>query len=481
MNGMCAYYALPHPPLLIPEIGRGEEAAIRETTEAMEQVSDEIAAIKPDTIIIITPHGPMFQDAVALSSDNEIRGSMIRFRAPQVRFRTDIDLALTKRIISLAEENGINTVEISGKSAERYGVPFELDHGAMVPLYFINRKFTDYKLVHITYGLLPKTQLYKFGKYIRRAVEETGKRAVFIASGDLSHRLTKDGPYDYNPSGEIFDRDIRMFLENGDAVGVFAMDPKLVEEAGECALRSYYVLLGTLDGYKFRGETLSYQGNFGVGYLIMRLIPEKDSSGKEGETLNKEDLLEQINSNASREFLKRMKDKNPFVRLAGESLMHYIIHGEYIKIPSYATREMREQRRGVFVSLKKYGELRGCIGTIQPVTSNLAEEIIRNAVEAGIRDPRFMPLTMDELNELDISVDVLAPPEKADRSQLDPKNYGVIVRSGYRTGLLLPNLEGVNTVEEQLRIALHKAGISPDSPYTIERFQVIRYTGDKDD
>lgn len=170
------------------------------------------------------------------------------------------------------------------------------------------------------------------------------------------------------------------------------------------------------------------------------------------------------------------------MRLARESLTHYVMHGTHLKrIPSYATDEMKELKRGVFVSLSIEGQLRGCIGTIQPTTGCIAEEIIRNAVEAGTFDPRFPPVEEDELKQLEFSVDVLEEPEEAVKSDLDPKKYGVIVHSGNRSGLLLPNLEGVDTIEEQLDIALKKAGISPNSSYTIERFEVIRHKGENHD
>jgi AmmeMemoRadiSam system protein A/AmmeMemoRadiSam system protein B len=447
MGRISRYYALPHPPIIIPEIGRGEEGAIQETTEAFNRVSQEIADTKPDTIILITPHGPLFQDGISITQGKEIQGSMSRFGAPQVSMRSRIDEELTERILSMAREQRIPTVEITGSTAHTYGVPFALDHGSTVPMYFVNKKYTNYQLVHITYGLLPKTQLYEFGKCIKKAVEQSTKNVVFIASGDLSHRLIKDGPYDYSSYGEKFDREIRVLLEKGDVAGVFNMDPVMVREAGECALRSYYILLGALDGCEFRGQTLSYQGNFGVGYLVMKFMIEQ----------------------------------NPYVRLAKDSLEYYLSHGDYMKVPSYVNQEMREQKRGVFVSLKKRGELRGCIGTILPVTDSLANEIIRNAVEAGIHDPRFWPVREEELDELEVSVDVLTEPEPAQKDQLDPKKYGVIVRSGYRTGLLLPDLEGVETAEDQLNIALQKAGISRHSPYTIERFQVIRHKGEDHD
>jgi AmmeMemoRadiSam system protein A len=126
--------------------------------------------------------------------------------------------------------------------------------------------------------------------------------------------------------------------------------------------------------------------------------------------------------------------------------------------------------------LKKDGELRGCIGTIEPVRRNLAEEIINNAVSAGVEDPRFLPLQLEELPDLTISVDVLAPPEPIDsEDDLDPRRYGVIVSSGGRVGLLLPNLEGIDTVAEQIGIARQKAGLWPDEPVSLARFEVTRY------
>ncbi|HHZ00152.1 MAG TPA: AmmeMemoRadiSam system protein A, partial [Tissierellia bacterium] len=128
------------------------------------------------------------------------------------------------------------------------------------------------------------------------------------------------------------------------------------------------------------------------------------------------------------------------------------------------------------VSLKLDGSLRGCIGTISPTTSSIADEIIRNAISAGTEDPRFPPVTEEELSRLEYSVDVLGKAEKIESlDDLDPVRYGVIVTKGHRRGLLLPNLEGINTVEEQVSIALRKAGIYPHEDYRLERFEVVRH------
>ncbi|WZL78220.1 AmmeMemoRadiSam system protein A [Eubacteriales bacterium mix99] len=472
MGKISAFYTMPHPPVIVPEVGRGEESAIKETSDALDRVAGEIKHTGPDVIIMITPHGPMFRDAVALSCEREIRGDFGRYGVPEAAFRAEIDVPLTEGIIRQADREGIPTVKITGKTAGRYDIPCELDQGVMVPMNFINKRYTDYRLVHITYGLLPKLQLYRFGMCIAKAVEESNENAVFIASGDLSHRLKEGGPYEYSPYGAKFDREIISLLREGNVPGVFHMDPVTVEEAGECGLRSYYILLGAMNEYDFTGDLLSYQGNLGVGYMVMGFVLRRGNGGK-----NLKRLIRQEKERLPGAGPSDSGQEDAYVRLARESLTHYVLYGKYMKIPDYATNEMRKDECGVFVSIHENGELRGCIGTIAPVTDCIAQEIIRNAVEAGTSDPRFPPVTDGELKKLDFSVDVLDKPERTNQAGLDPKRYGVIVRSGCRTGLLLPDLEGVDTPEEQIRIALRKAGIAPGSSYTLERFEVYRHSG----
>lgn len=465
MGSISAFYTMPHPPIIVPEVGRGEEKKIKATSDAFDKAAAEIASTDSDTIIIITPHGPVFSDAVALSCDKSIKGNLGKFNAPQVSFNQEINMTLIEKIMDLAQDEGIFTAKITKSSAKRYGIDYELDHGTMVPLYFINNKLFKYKLVHITYGMLSKLQLYKFGMCIRKAVEESDTKAVFIASGDLSHKLSDDGPYGYSPEGEAFDKEIISLLEEGDVPGVFNMDCSIVEKAAECGLRSFYIMLGAMNGYNIKGHLLSYEGTFGVGYGVMSFSLEAGNT----------DMYNALLEMNRKRFDDKINNSDPYVSLARQSLTHYLLQGDYMDIPFYVTEEMKNTKRGVFVSLKKEGQLRGCIGTIFPVTESIAEEIIRNAVEAGTQDPRFSPVTEDELEEIDFSVDVLTEAKKASKEELDPKEYGVIVRWRGRTGLLLPDLEGVDTVEEQLDIALQKAGISPSADYTIEKFEVIRH------
>jgi hypothetical protein len=349
----------------------------------------------------------------------------------------------------------------------RYNVSLSLDHGTIIPLYFINKYYNKYNLVHITYTALSDVNLYKFGMCISNAVEQLKEKAIFIASGDLSHKLKKEGPYGLDPAGEKFDKEFLHHLKKGDVKGVFSIDKSIVHNAAECGRPSTVILLGALDGYKFKGELLSYEATFGVGYGVMKFnIISEDSS--------KLDLIENIRKE---NLEKRKIIRDPYVKLAIDSLASYLNTGKELKeLPAYITEDMKNMKRGVFVSIKKHGSLRGCIGTIFPTTSCVATEIMRNAIEAGLNDPRFNEVEEEELEDLTFSVDVLTEPEAASKEDLNPKEYGVIVSSLGRRGLLLPDLEGVDTVEKQLSIALEKAGIKPYEDYDIEKFEVIRHT-----
>jgi MEMO1 family protein len=460
------FYLMPHPPIVVPEVGRGEEGKINATSKSLHKLGEEIAEKAPDTIIVVTPHGTMFQDAIALAFEDDIQGSLKNFGVPQVSLKLDIDKALTSKIYELSIQENIPAVMATNELLNQYNASISIDHGVLVPLYFVDKYYKNYKLVHITYAPLSDMELYRFGMMITRAVENSDKKVVFIASGDLSHRLKEEGPYDYSPFGEKFDMEFLNNLKRGDVPGLFNMDRETVNSAGECGRRSVFIMLGALEGKKFNGELLSYEGTFGVGYGVMSFNIVSENASMLGE-------LEELKKTAQQ---KKLNQTNPYVRLARESLTTYITTGKPMKnIPDYVTEEMKNTKRGVFVSLKKYGELRGCIGSFLPTTDSIAEEIIRNAVEAGVDDPRFGEVEEEELLDIDFSVDVLTEPEPAEKLELDPKEYGVIVTSGRRRGLLLPDLEGVGTVEDQLSIALQKAGIGRSETYTIEKFKVIRH------
>jgi len=180
MGKISAFYTMPHPPIIIPDIGRGEEERIRKTSDACHKVGKEIEKIKPDTIIIITPHGPLFSDAIAISSGESISGNLKKFNVDNIEIDLKIDTILTDKIVSNAKKEKIAVVKITDSTAKKYKINYELDHGSIVPLYFINQEYSNYKIIHITYGMLPKLQLYKFGMCIKAAIMDSDINAVFI-------------------------------------------------------------------------------------------------------------------------------------------------------------------------------------------------------------------------------------------------------------------------------------------------------------
>lgn len=465
MENILRYYLMPHPPLIIPSVGKGQESAIQSTIDSCNQVGEEIADLKPETIVIITPHGTMFSDAIAISNEEHIKGDFSQFRDFDTYIEGVIDKEFNEELINICNHEKIPAAGIDSNILRKYNREYELDHGAMIPMYFINKYYKNYKIVHVTYAALSDIELYKFGMAIRKAAKNLNKKIVFIASGDLSHRLSKDGPYEYSPEGEKFDKALLDNLEKGNVLDIFNMDKYMVENAGECGLRSTFIMLGAMEGEAVKGKLLSYEGPFGVGYGVMSFNNQLENSSK----------LEELTKIKIDNLKKKVCTNNPYVKIARESLNHYYAYGHFMAKPSNLPNELSSERGGVFVSLKKFGNLRGCIGTFLPTTDSIAEEIVRNAVHAATGDPRFPRVSEDELLDIDISVDVLSRPHKVTKEELDPKKYGVIVIQGHKKGLLLPDLEGVDTVDYQLQIACEKAGINPDEEYEIERFEVTRY------
>ncbi|HOA97135.1 MAG TPA: AmmeMemoRadiSam system protein A [Acetivibrio saccincola] len=454
MGKIIGSYIFPHPPLIVPEVGQGAEARVIRTVEAAKKAAKSIAGKKPSTIIVITPHAPLFQEYIYISDAKVLKGNLEKFRAKDVSLAYENNLDLVEKIISISKKHGISAGGIEPGLFRGFWDLNKLDHGAIVPLYYIDKEYKDFKLVHMSITNYPLEKLYKFGTCISEAVKNSDENVVIVASSDLSHRLTHDGPYGYSEYGEKFDNLIVDCIKEKNIKEILSIDDDFREEAGECGLASIVIMLGALDRYETEPEFFSYEGPYGVGYMVSKINVIKEKTAEKTE----------------------IYDKNPYVSLAKKALETYVITGEIIGVPNDLPDEMLKNKAGTFVSIKKNGELRGCIGTILPTKENIALEIISNAISSGTRDPRFNAVREDELDSLSYSVDVLLEPEPIDSIEdLDVKKYGVIVRAGFRTGLLLPNLEGVDTPEEQVSIALRKAGISPKENYSMERFEVIRY------
>ena len=433
---------LPHPPLAISEVGGGEEQKIKSTLDGFKEAAEKIAGLKPDTIILTSPHAVMYHDYFHISPGRGAKGDMGAFRAPQVRFSVDYDEDLVQKICRRADRLGIP----AGTSGER---DRKLDHGTMVPLYFINKYYTDYQLVRIGLSGFSLEVHYNFGRLIKSVADETDKRIVFLASGDLSHCQKEDGPYGYKKEGPEYDKRLMDIMGRGDFSKLLTFDEYFLEKAEECGHRSFVIMAGAFDGLKVEPRIMSHEATFGVGYGTGIFMPKEEEMKKES--------------------------TDPLVKLAVETINSYVKDHKRPDISSYP-EEALKIRAGAFVSVHECGMLRGCIGTIGPTMDNLAQEIVQNAISAVSKDPRFEPVTEDELSSLEINVDVLKEPEPiSSMKELDVKKYGVIVESGYKRGLLLPDLEGVDSVEEQVLIARRKGGIGDSEKYSLYRFEVERH------
>ncbi|MBV9959075.1 MAG: AmmeMemoRadiSam system protein A [Acidobacteria bacterium] len=434
----------PHPPIMVPEVGGGAAEEVRASINAMRDFTERIIASGAETVVLISPHAPLEARSFVAYGEETLYGSFANFRAPGTEIEVGMDEELLTAISQTARERGYVVSGIKG---------YELDHGTAVPLYFLLRNGWRGRVVALGYTFLSNEDHLSFGSCIRDAAARSGKPVAFVASGDLSHRLKPGAPAGYNETAHLFDEEVIAAIGAGTPERIINIDPELRRTAGECGYRSMLVALGVAESLAQSYEVLSYEAPFGVGYLVAQLSCERAA---ESEHVSDASLAESLPALA---------------RLATET---FIREGRQIKPPAISTGT----RAACFVSIKTMsGDLRGCIGTIEPVKDSLEEELIANAINAATRDPRFPPVSTAELTDLRYSVDVLSEPEPTRFEELDPKVYGVIVEDehGLRRGLLLPDIEGVETAAQQVSIAARKAGIDPNAPLKLFRFCVERF------
>lgn len=459
--GIQAAFMVPHPPMIVPEIGKGGERSIQETIDAYEKVAEEIAKLKPETIIISSPHSIMYTDYFHISPGAEAMGSFANFRAPEVSFDELYDTELRDKICELADDEDFP----AGVLGEREP---QLDHGTMVPLWFIRRKYTAGKIIRIGLSGLGLLDHYHFGEIIQKAVDLLDRNVVFVASGDLSHKLQEHGPYGFAKEGPVYDRRIMDVASRAAFEELFQFKEDFCEKAAECGHKSFVIMAGALDGKTITSNVYSHQDVTGVGYGIASFYPTGVDNERHFRNLHLKKVQEELKNSTS--------TSDAYVKLARKSLESFILNRQVIDVPKDLPAEMLFIQAGAFVSIHKAGRLRGCIGTILPTTDCVAIEIIQNAISASTRDSRFNPISPEELPFLEVNVDVLSEPEDiASPNELDVKRYGVIVSSGNRRGLLLPDLDGVDTIEQQVSIARQKGGIGPNEPVKLQRFEVIRH------
>lgn len=448
----------PHPPIMVPEVGREAIAEVRGSIEAMRELTERIIESGAETVVLVSPHAPLEARAFVAYQDAQLYGDFANFRAPETRVEAPLDEELLNAISHAA----------SAQDYEVFGIrDHNLDHGTAVPLYFLQRNGWRGRVVALGYSFLSNEDHLRFGSCIKRAAEEAGRAVAFVASGDLSHRLKPEAPAGYYPQAYLFDEEVVAAIRDAQPERIININQDLRKLAGECGYRSMLIALGVTENVSQDYEVLHYEAPFGVGYMVAQIVREPLAAKNKTSDQDELGVEKQTEQQGAQEL----------IALARRAIETFVREGRVIEKPS-SPDAMLKQRAACFVSIKTFdGDLRGCIGTIEPVKDSLAEELIANAVSSATRDPRFPPVAPEELSHLRYSVDVLSNPEPAEFEELDPKVYGVIVEdaSGKRRGLLLPDLQGVETASQQVEIAARKAGIKPGTSLKFSRFRVERF------
>jgi aromatic ring-opening dioxygenase LigB subunit len=255
---------LPHPPIIIPTIGsERDRKRASKTIEGMQKIGEIFKKTGVQTVLIISPHGPLEYSSFSLNISPRLKGNFLNFGDPYSKFEF---------------ENDLEMVDLIKEKCKLKKIPYHLiefphlDHGVLVPLYYLLPQPFDGKIVPLTYSFLGKEENFEFGKVLKEVIDISNKKVGVVASGDLSHCLSFDAPAGFSPYGEIFDRKIVALFKNNDIKGILEMDKELIEKAGECGYLSIVILLGIISSIKgVSFEVISYEAPFGVGYLVLNV------------------------------------------------------------------------------------------------------------------------------------------------------------------------------------------------------------------
>jgi len=274
---------LPHPPIVIEEIGGKELKKAEKTVQGFKKTAEEIAQFKDDLdlIVFITPHGPVFRSTASLIIKEELAGNFGDFGHSKIKFNEKSDISFAEKLIKNTEQNDLSLQALREKDLKNYGIDQELDHGIMVPLNYLEKAGLKLPVIPISIGFISYEELYKRGQAITKTARELDYKIAVIASGDLSHRLKKGAPAGFNPDAHIFDEKLMQYFKDKDFESILNFDQELVGKAGECGLRPIVTMLGTLADLEINLKINSYEGPFGVGYGTVFIKPELTKSRQE--------------------------------------------------------------------------------------------------------------------------------------------------------------------------------------------------------
>ena len=440
-----------HAPIVLPAIGKSRAHQCRVSTAGMRQAAKHLMSKSPDVIVLLSPHTPRLPNSFGLMGGDVLKGDFSSFGAPDIHLAFPNDVTARAAILDAATNFEMPIGFLS---------PQALDHGAAVPLAFLQEIGFIPPVVLISFPAhVNHDDCRKLGDIIRHAAHQDQRRWAILASGDMSHRLMPGAPAGFDPEAKNFDAAFTECVKEGRYEDAVTLNEELRHRAAEDVVDSVEIAAAACafetTGHRF----ISYEGPFGVGYLVAVLhdaYPTPEGDAVQNTTMPFTNLT-----------------TAPLFKIARDAICAHLRSEKY-EVPQIPGAW--PAHHGLFVTLwTADGKLRGCIDHTQKAQQPLAEEVAQYAVLASTRDPRFDTLSLEELDDLRLELSILTPSEAIeDRSTLDPKTYGVIVKAGNKRGVLLPNVAGVDTVDYQIEIACQKAGISPHEQLELFRFKSIK-------
>ncbi len=459
--GSIAFVCLmPHPPIVVPGVGEGRERGAESTVNAMRAVAERLVRAQAQTLVVISPHSPRRSGCFGIWRTGRLTGSLGRFGCDSARVDLPPDVEFADRLAVAARAQNLEVWEIEDE---------ELDHGAVVPLYYLTE--AGWKGPTVVAGLNPPGEdgVVALGQAISSTAKACGRRTALLASGDMSHRLNPDSPAGFHPEAHRFDEEFVSLLKDGSYKEAGRIDEGLQSIAGEDVVDSSRVAFAALEYDSQGSEVVSYEGPFGVGYCVAVLYEscvegkvggDRSNSG-DGISEGVESEIDWILPRLARSAVERE------VSAGGDSI-------------DTEPSPFLLQKKGVFVTIRnREGHLRGCRGFISS-DSSLIETTRKSARSAAFSDHRFSPVEVDELPNLNFEVSVLEPMEEVLRvEELDPSLLGVVVKAqDGREALMLPGIQELDTVEKQLSAVRDKAGILPAEAVRIFKFRISKFTED---
>ena len=433
---------MPHPPIVVPGVGNGREREAELTVGSMKEVAERLVRVEPHTVVVISPHSPRRQGCFGLWGGERLTGTLRRFGCDWVRVDLPPDIEFADRLTIEARTEGVQVWHIEEG---------EIDHGAVVPLYYLIEAGWRGPTVIFGLSLHGEEGVGEMGRAIASTARACGRRTALLASGDMSHRLKPDAPAGFHPEAHRFDEEFIRLVGEGSYEKTDQIDERLQSLAGEDVVDSSRVVFSAVEYDSSGGGVLSYEGPFGVGYGVAVLY-EAGIEENPGRIRRKPggDCGNRV----------ECEDETILPRLAREAVEREISGGGDSTNPVFSPFLL--QKKGVFVTIRnREGILRGCRGYVSSDRS-LVETTRKSARSAAFSDYRFSPVDAEELPKLTFEVSILERLEEVeDLDELDPELFGVVVKSkDGREALMLPGIEELDTVEKQLCAVREKAGDS---------------------